>query len=132
MMSGAHPGTLGDPSDAITTAAYYVAQDVEAVAIVTYTMSGSTALRMARQRPEIPVVCLTPKQEVARRMCVSYAVHAVHAPEIQGEFSGPVPHACRILQAEKIAKKGERFVMTAGVPFGTPGSTNLLRIAEVE
>lgn len=132
MMSGAHPGTLGDPSDAITTAAYYVAQDVEAVAIVTYTMSGSTALRMARQRPEIPVVCLTPKQEVARRMAVSYAVHAVHAPEIQGEFSGPVPHANRILKAEGIAKKGERFVMTAGVPFGTPGSTNLLRIAEVE
>ncbi len=132
MMAGAHPGTLGDPSDAITTAAYYVAQDVEAVCIVTYTMSGSTALRMSRQRPEIPVLCLTPKLEVARRMAVSYAVHAVYAPEIQGEFSGPVPHANRILKAEGIAKKGERFVMTAGVPFGTPGSTNLLRIAEVE
>ncbi len=132
MMAGAHPGTLGDPSDAITTAAYYVAQDVEAVCIVTYTMSGSTALRMSRQRPEIPVLCLTPKMEVARRMAVSYAVHAVYAPEIQGEFSGPVPHANRILKAEGIAKKGERFVMTAGVPFGTPGSTNLLRIAEVE
>jgi pyruvate kinase len=132
MMAGAHPGNLGDPSDAITTAAYYVAQDVEAACIVTYTMSGSTALRMSRQRPEIPVLCLTPKLEVARRMAVSYAVHAVHAPEIQGEFSGPVPHANRILQAEGIAKKGERFVMTAGVPFGTPGSTNLLRIAEVE
>ncbi|MGB4107627.1 MAG: pyruvate kinase [Alphaproteobacteria bacterium] len=132
MMAGAHPGTLGDPSDAITTAAYYVAQDVEAVCIVTYTMSGSTALRMSRQRPEIPVLCLTPKMEVARRMAVSYAVHAVHAPEIQGEFSGPVPHANRILKNEGIAKKGERFVMTAGVPFGTPGSTNLLRIAEVE
>jgi pyruvate kinase len=132
MMAGAHPGNLGDPSDAITTAAYYTAQDVEAVCIVTYTMSGSTALRMSRQRPEIPVLCLTPKLEVARRMAVSYAVHAVHAPEIQGEFSGPVPHANRILRAEGIAKKGERFVMTAGVPFGTPGSTNLLRIAEVE
>lgn len=132
MMAGAHPGNLGDPSDAITTAAYYVAQDVEAACIVTYTMSGSTALRMSRQRPEIPVLCLTPKLEVARRMAVSYAVHAVHAPEIQGEFSGPVPHANRILRAEGIAKKGERFVMTAGVPFGTPGSTNLLRIAEVE
>jgi pyruvate kinase len=132
IMASAHPGTIGDPSDAITTAAYYVAQDVEAAAIVTYTMSGSTALRMARQRPDIPIVCLTPKMDVARRMAVSYGVHAVHAPEIQGEFSGPVPHACRILQSEKLAKKGERFVMTAGVPFGTPGSTNLLRIAEVE
>ncbi|MCC7305252.1 MAG: pyruvate kinase [Alphaproteobacteria bacterium] len=127
-----HPDTIGKPDDAITTAAYYVAQDVDAVAIVTYTMSGSTALRMARQRPQIPVLCLTPSLQTARRLAVSYGIHAVHAPEIQGEFSGPVPHACRILQAEKIAKKGQRFIMTAGVPFGTPGSTNLLRIAEVE
>jgi pyruvate kinase len=127
-----HPDTLDDPSDAITTSAYYVARTVEASAIVTYTMSGSTALRMARQRPDIPVLCLTPKLPVARRMAMAYGIHAVHAPEIQGNFSGPVPHACRILKTEKIAKKGERFVMTAGVPFGTPGSTNLLRIADVE
>jgi pyruvate kinase len=132
MMEMNHPDTLGNPSDAITTAAYYVAQDVEAKAIVTYTMSGSTALRMARQRPEIPVLCLTPVMEVARKMAVAYGVHAVHAPEVQGDFSGPVPHASRILKAEGIAKKGERFIMTAGVPFNTVGSTNLLRIAEVE
>ena len=127
-----HPDTLADPSDAITTAAHYVAQDVDASVIVTYTMSGSTALRMARQRPQIPVLCLTPKMEVARRMTMSYGVQPVFAPEIQGEFSGPVPHANRILKTQKLAKKGELFVMTAGVPFGTPGSTNLLRIAEVE
>jgi pyruvate kinase len=132
MMALNHPDTLSDPSDAITTAAYYVAQDVDAAAIVTYTMSGSTVLRMARQRPEIPVLCLTPKEKVARRLTLSYGVHAVYAPEIQGNFSGPVPHACRILQAQGIAKKKERFVLTAGVPFGTPGSTNILRIAEVE
>jgi pyruvate kinase len=132
IMEANHPDTLGNPSDAITTAAYYVAQDVDAKAIVTYTMSGSTVFRMARQRPEIPVLSLTPILEVARRMVVAYGVHSVHAPEIQGDFSGPVPHACRILQEQKIAKKGDPFVMTAGVPFGTPGSTNLLRIAEVE
>ncbi len=132
MMEASHPDTLGNPADAITTAAYYVAQDVDAAAIVTYTMSGSTVFRMARQRPNIPVLCLTPILETARRMVVSYGVHPVHAPEIQGDFSGPVPHACRILQAEQIAKKGDVFVLTAGVPFGTPGSTNLLRIAEVE
>ena len=126
------PHGLGDSSDAITTAAYYVAQDIDAAAIVTYTMSGSTALLMARQRPDIPILCLTPKLGVARRMAVSYSVHAVHAPEVQGNFSGPVPHACRIIQAEGIAKKRERFVMTAGVPFNTIGSTNLLRIADVE
>ena len=127
-----HPDTLSNPADAISTAAYYVAQDVEAQAIVTYTMSGSTALRMARQRPQIPVLCLTPIENVARRMMMSYGIHAVFAPEIQGDFSGPVPHASRILKTQGIMRKGERFVMTAGVPFGTPGSTNLLRIAEVE
>ena len=109
-----------------------MAQDVDARAIVTYTMSGSTVFRMARQRPDIPVLSLTPILEVARRMVVAYGVHSVHAPEIQGDFSGPVPHACRILQEQKIAQKGDPFIMTAGVPFGTPGSTNLLRIAEVE
>lgn len=131
-MEAAHPDTLGNPADAIATAAHYVAQDVDAKAIVTYTMSGSTALRMARQRPNVPILCLTPNLTVARQLSVSYGVHAVYAPEIQGEFSGPVPHACRILQAENLAVKGDRFVMTAGVPFGVAGTTNILRIAEVE
>lgn len=131
-MDAAHPETLGNPSDAIAAAAYYVAQDVGAHAIVTYTMSGSTALRMARQRPNVPILCLSPNLDVVRRLSVAYGVHAVHAPEIQGEFSGPVPHACRILQSEGLAPKGALFVMTAGVPFGVAGSTNILRIAEVE
>ncbi|MCC6597859.1 MAG: pyruvate kinase [Alphaproteobacteria bacterium] len=132
LMDAAHPDTIGNPADAIATAAHYVAQDVGATAIVTYTMSGSTALRMARQRPAVPVLCLTPRLSSARKLCVSYGIHPVHAPEIQGEFNGPVPHACRILQTENIAQKGERFVMTAGVPFGVAGTTNILRIAEIE
>lgn len=72
MMEAAHPDTGGDPADAITTAAYYVAQDVGAKAIVTYTMSGSTALRMARQRPDIPILCLSPRLQAARAMAVAY------------------------------------------------------------
>ncbi|MEZ5815432.1 MAG: pyruvate kinase [Alphaproteobacteria bacterium] len=133
IMEDLHPDAIGDdPSDAITTAAFYVSQDVDAVCIVTYTMSGSTALRMARQRPDVPILCLTPDENVARRLAVSYGVHAVCTPEIQGEFSGPVLHASAILQAENLAEKGQRFVMTAGVPFGVSGSTNILRIAEVE
>ncbi len=132
MMENDHPDTLGDPSDAISTAAYYVAQDVGAKAIVTYTMSGSTALRSARQRPDVPILCLTPDIRVARRLVVSYGVRPVHAPETVEDFSGPATHAARIVREQGLAKKGERFVMTAGVPFGTPGSTNILRIAEVE
>ena len=131
-MEDTHPDTLSDPSDAIATAAGYVAQDIEASAIVTYTMTGSTALRMARQRPVVPILCLTPNVKVARRISVVYGIHSVHAPEIQGEFSGPVPHACEILEQENLAQKGDRFVMTAGVPFGVSGTTNILRIAKVE
>jgi pyruvate kinase len=131
-MDAAHPDTENDVSDAIATAAYYVAQDIGVRALVTYTMSGSTALRMARQRPNVPILCLTPNLAVARQLSVAYGVRAVHAPELQGEFSGPVPHACRILQEQGLAVKGERFVMTAGVPFGVSGTTNILRIAEVE
>ena len=133
VMSLKHPETAeNNVSDSIATATYYVAQDVNAKAIVTYTTSGSTALRIARQRPLIPVLCLTPNEKTARQLAVSYSVHAVHVPEIKGSFDQPLSKASRILRAEKIAKKGERFVMTAGVPFGVPGTTNFLRVADVE
>jgi pyruvate kinase len=132
IMEADHPDTLGDPSDAITTAAYYVAQDVEAVCIVTYTMSGSTALRMARHRPSVPILCLTPQTGIARRLAVSYAVNAVHTPETVDDFTGPAQHAAAIAKKHGMAAAGQLFVMTAGVPFGTPGSTNILRIAKVE
>lgn len=132
MMDAAHPDEVEDPSDAITTAAYYVAQDVNAAAIVTYTTSGSTALRMARQRPKVPILCMTPERSVTRVLALSYGVHPVFAPELEGDFSGPAVHASKMLQAQDLAEKGQKFIMTAGVPFGTPGSTNLLRIAWVE
>jgi len=123
---------VGDASDAITTAAYYVADDIEAKAIVTYTTSGSTALRMARHRPSVPVLCMTPSINVARRLSISYGIHAVHAPELKGDFTGPAVLASKVLKEIGMAQKSEKFVMTAGVPFGTPGSTNILRIAWVE
>ncbi len=132
MMEDMHPDTLGDPSDAITTAAYYVAQDVGAKVIVTYTMSGSTSLRAARQRPNVPILCLTPNMNTARRLTLSYGVRGVYAPETVEDFTGPAHHAAAIVKASGFAEKGDRFVMTAGVPFGTPGSTNILRIASIE
>ncbi|MCB1532049.1 MAG: pyruvate kinase [Alphaproteobacteria bacterium] len=132
MMEVYHPETLGDPSDAITTAAYYVAEDVEASLIVTYTVSGSTALRMARQRPHVPILCLTPHESVARRLSLSYGVRAVVTEEHESDFTGPAHHAAQIALQTGLAEKGQRFVMTAGVPFGEPGSTNILRIADVE
>ncbi len=121
----------GDSSDALTTAAYHVARDIRAACIVNYTTSGSTALRTARQRPGRPILCLTQNNDVARRLCLSYGVHAVHVTDVK-DTGGAVRRAAGLAQQYKLAKKGDRFVLTAGVPFGTPGSTNILRVAWVE
>ncbi|MCF6303219.1 MAG: pyruvate kinase [Devosiaceae bacterium] len=132
MMEAARPEALNTSSDAITTAAYYVAQDVDAKLIVNYTLSGSTALRTARQRPEVPILCLTPDLRVARRLMLSYGVYAVHDKEGLEDFTGPARHAAKIAVEKGFLKVRERFIMTAGMPFGVAGSTNILRIAKVE
>lgn len=124
--------TQPNSADAITAAARRVAQDVGARFIVTYTSSGSTALRMARQRPNVPILCLTPDARVAQRLSVCYGVRAIYTPEtLADDFSGPARHAARIACEAKLADKGDSFVMTAGVPFGEPGSTTMLRISTV-
>ncbi len=132
IMDTARPDALNSPSDAITTAAYYVAQDVEAKLIVNYTTSGSTALRTARQRPEVPILCLTPDLSVARRLMLSYGVHTVHDEKGEDDFTGPARHAAKLALEKGFVEKGDRLIMTAGVPFGVSGSTNILRIAKVE
>lgn len=120
-----------DSSDAITTAAYYVAKNINAACIVNYTTSGSTALRTARQRPGRPILCLTQNNDVAHRLCLSYGVHAVHVTDVK-DTGGAVKKASAMAIEQKLAKVGNRLVLTAGVPFGTPGSTNILRVAWVE
>ncbi len=132
MMEIARPDALGTPSDAITTAAYYVAQDVEAKLIVNYTKSGSTALRTARQRPEVPILCITPDIDVARKLALSYGVFPVHNESGIDDFTGPARFAAQIAKDLEFLTKGDRFIMTAGMPFNVAGTTNILRIARVE
>ena len=119
-------------SAAITAAAYYTAQNIGAKALVAYTVSGSTALRMARQRPAMPILCLTPEEDVARRLAVSFGVISNVTADHVEDFVGPAVHAAHKLLELKLAGKGSKFVMTAGMPFGQKGSTNILRIAKVE
>ncbi len=132
IMDAEHPDTkLGDTSDAISASAHYIAKDIHAAAIVTFTSRGMTALRAARQRPDVPILCLTPSAETARRLALSYGVHPVHGADITG-FDDMVTKATGIAKTQGLAQKGQRVVITAGVPFGTAGSTNILRIAWVE
>jgi pyruvate kinase len=114
----------------MTAAARQVAETIGAAAIVTYTTSGSTALRAARERPRVPILCLTPSRDTARRLTLAWGIHCV--PEIDAtNFGDMVDKACRTALAEGFADAGQRLVITAGVPFGTPGATNILRLAWV-
>ncbi|MCB9988063.1 MAG: pyruvate kinase [Rhodospirillales bacterium] len=134
IMDAEHPETEENTSDAITAAAYQVAMDIHAACIATFTSSGSTTLRAARHRPSVPILCLSHKEDVARRMVLSYGVHAVYVADEQSitTFAATVKEAVSIARTHGIAEKGDRLVITAGVPFGTPGSTNVLRIAWVD
>jgi pyruvate kinase len=118
------------PADAITSAANQVAKTINAAAIVCYTTTGSTALRASRDRPSTPIITLTPSRKTARRLSIAWGLTCVLTEDAQ-DLDDMVDRACRISFQEKFAKPGNRVVITAGMPFGTPGMTNLLRIAMV-
>ncbi|WP_121219536.1 pyruvate kinase [Oceanibaculum indicum] len=116
--------------DAITAAARSVAETIGAAAIVTYTTSGSTTLRASRERPPVPILCLTASQATARRLVLAWGVHPVPMRDVRS-FSDMVQSAQAVTLREGFAHKDDKIVITAGVPFGTPGATNVLRIARV-
>ena len=130
-LAAQHPELQHTAADAITAAARQIADTIGAKAIVTYTTSGSTTLRAARERPDVPILCLTSKIKTARRLMLSFGVHAVHTADV-ANFAEMVQKAVQIIQRDSIAGLGERVVITAGVPFGMPGNTNVLRIAMIE
>ena len=107
------------------------AESITASAIVTYTTSGSTALRVARERPDAPILCLTQDLDTARRLALLWGAHCVHTADIR-TFGEMVEKATRVAVKQEFGKKGERLVITAGVPFGRPGSTNTLRVVWIE
>ena len=118
-------------ADAISAAAHQVADTIGAVAIVTYTTSGSTTLRAARERPEQPILGVTSELATARRLALTCGVHSVHTADVR-DFDEMVRTAVAAAALEDVAGPGDAVVITAGVPFGTPGNTNVLRIARIE
>ena len=114
--------------DAIMAAVHQITHTVHARAIVCWTGSGSTGLRAARERPEAPIIALTPSVETARRLSIAWGLHCVMTDDAH-DLEDVVERAAAIAYEEGFAKPGERIVITAGVPLGTPGATNLLRVA---
>jgi len=128
IMDANHAEPEATAADAITAAARQIGHTIRASAIVTYTTSGSTTLRAARERPEMPVLCLTENRQTARRLSITWGVHSVVTEDVKN-FQDMVQRAVAVARHEEIAGVGDRLVITAGVPFGTPGATNILRIA---
>lgn len=118
-------------ADAITAAARQVAHTISASTIVTFSSTGSTTLRCARERPMVPVLGLTPRSDTARKLSMAWGVHSVQTEDLK-TFRDMVVTAIRVAKSEGFADIGDPLVITAGVPFGTPGATNILRIAWVE
>lgn len=117
-------------ADAIAAGARDVAETLELKAIAAWTASGSTAMRLARERPAPPVLALTPNKDAARRLCLVWGVHPVVTKDAQ-DVEDMAKRACKFASREGLAKEGDRIIIVAGVPFGTPGATNMMRIAFV-
>ena len=117
--------------DAIMAAVHEVTETIEARAIVCWTKSGITALRAARERSSAPIIAPTPSIETARRLTLVWGTHSIMTEDIR-DFDDMVKRASQIARQEGFAVAGERIVITAGVPLGTTGATNMLRVAFVE
>ncbi|WP_157215011.1 pyruvate kinase [Flavisphingomonas formosensis] len=124
--------TLPDPTtaDALAEAAAQISQTVSAAAIICFTLSGSTARRIARERPSVPLLVLTPRQATARRLGLLWGAHAVHTKDV-ASFEEMVGKAKRMALRQGIAKAGDRIIIMAGIPFATPGSTNVIHVVRL-
>jgi pyruvate kinase len=114
-------------ADALALSCARIADTLPIEAIVVFTGSGSTARRVARERPSVPMLVLTPSQQTARRLALLWGAHAVTTKDI-GSFEGMIAKGKRMALRHGFGAAGSRLITLAGVPFGTPGSTNLIHV----
>ena len=119
---------LSSTADGIVAAAREIAETTDVVAICVFSHSGSTALKVSRERPRVPIIMLTPIQGSARRLCLSWGTHCVATQTVE-RFKFAVVSAVRAAKASGFAQPDDQVVVTAGIPFNVAGSTNILRVA---
>ena len=128
VIANQRPESDGTGADAIADAASFIAEDLEMAAIVCWTSTGSTALRVTRERPKPPILALSPNMSTARRLALSWGIHAIRTDDAR-DLEEMVERSCSTAMEEAFAEAGERLIVVMGVPLGTPGATNMLRIA---
>lgn len=115
-------------ADAIVSAAREIAETTDISAICCFTQSGTTVSLVARERPRVPIIALTPILAALRRLCLTWGVHCVRTEEIE-RFKGAVVSAARAAREFGFANETNQIVVTAGVPFNVTGTTNIVRVA---
>ena len=130
IMHAQHAEPEATGADAISAAARQIADTLDLSAIICWTFSGSTALRVARERPHVPIVAISPNIAAGRKLSVAWGVHCVVADDARDQ-DDMVERACRLAFRDGFAKAGRRVIIVAGLPLGTPGATNMIRIAFV-
>jgi pyruvate kinase len=117
-------------SDAIAAGAHQMADTLNLKTIAAWTYSGSTAFRIARERPNSTVIALTPNRDTARRLALVWGVHPIRTKDAS-DIDDMAFRACKFAVREGFSQVSDRIIIVAGVPFGTPGATNMVRIAFV-
>jgi pyruvate kinase len=130
IVAASEPGEEETPPHAVATATAELAQAVHASAIVTYTLSGTTAARVARKRPAVPILALTPDLGTSRRLSLLWGTHSVRADEVS-TYEEMVANATAHAVEEGFARASDLVVITAGIPFAVMGTTNNIRIAQI-
>ncbi|MBN1855900.1 MAG: pyruvate kinase [Dehalococcoidia bacterium] len=118
------------PDDAISYAACNIAEQVNAAAILAFTASGSTAMRVSKYRPHCPVVAITPNDHVLRRLCLFWGLTPYLVDEYE-TVEDIFEQGSRIVSAIGLARSGDNVIITAGVPSGISGNTNMLKVQHI-
>jgi pyruvate kinase len=121
----------GTTSDALSHSCKTIAETVQTAGIVVFTGSGSTARRVARERPSVPMLVLTPSIRTARRIALLWGAHPVATRDI-GSFEEMIAKGKRMALRNGFGQSGSKLIVLAGVPFGTPGATNLLHVVTLK
>jgi pyruvate kinase len=130
IVAASEPGEEETPPHAVATATAMLAESISASAIVAYTASGTTAARVARKRPAVPILALTPNLATSRHLCLLWGAHSVLSEEVSS-YEEMTAGAARHAQEEGFAKPNDMIVTAAGIPFATVGNTNNIRIIQV-
>ncbi|RVU14760.1 pyruvate kinase [Methylobacterium oryzihabitans] len=130
IVAASDPGEEETPPHAVATATATLAEAVHARAIVTYTTSGTTAARVARKRPAVPILALTPNLATARRLSLMWGAHSVHTGDVDS-YEEMTSKAAHCAEQEGFATRADLVVATAGIPFHTTGNTNNIRVIQI-